>query len=306
MHLGCSKVSFFGVVVKIIVLLLPLLILALSAISLQLNVLFNLSYSTASVVFWECVQKISFIISLGAIFLLWLIGLFLYFKSEKQKKYFKIDHVAGLISVPLFALSIILMAFFKNDFSLSLFVLSGVFSVYVSFVELYRRFRFRTSEFAWESFVLVAVFGGIVLYLLSGYASIDINAEFKVDASYFPFTKPVAMFLVLAPYLPLLSMLAIVLLFMRRNGKKTSGQEDFYDFNFLISCYFVLVICTALEGYHSKILEIVATKFDFDSKTHCEIDIKNVGGVIVLDPAHTKALIYAPDLENKYTIEVCK
>lgn len=285
--------------------LLPLLVLALSAISLQLNVLLNLSYSTDTVVFWECVQKISFIISLVAIFLIWSIGLILYFKSEEQKKHFKIDHIAGLISVPLFALSIILMVFFKDYFSLSLFVLSGVLSVYVSFVELYRWFRFRTSEFAWESFVLVAVFGGIVLYLLSAYASIDINAEFKVNASYFPFTKPVAMFLVLAPYLPLLSMLAIVLLFMRRKGK-TSGQEDFYDFNFLISCYFVLVICTALEGYHSKILEIVATKFDFDSKTHCEIDIKNVGGVIVLDPAHTKALIYAPDLENKYTIEVCK
>ncbi|KOE76303.1 hypothetical protein ACS87_13575 [Vibrio parahaemolyticus] len=247
-----------------------------------------------------------------------------------ERKY-NLHDTAGIIGVFASLASLSAMTFTEHKVLAISFAASGFLCVYCISVPLYTWFQSKLKQRAWETAFLGLVLGGSLSYILSGYSGIMINEIFKVNSDYFSFTKPIAMYLILTPYISVLSAVAIVCIVIvetRKNKippqkendsnekveqeqkqelelEQTDGTRSFYNINKILACYVILIISMASGSRASSVIELVSSTFDFDPKTHCKLD-KEYDGYIVLDPAHSKVLTYDKGAEIPYVINNCK
>ncbi|EPY1003738.1 hypothetical protein ACW9N8_004503 [Vibrio parahaemolyticus] len=192
------------------------------------------------------------------------------------------------------------------------FAVSGFLCIYCVSVPIYFWFCSKLMDKAWETAFLTFTLGGVFSYILSGYSGIMLNEIFKVSSSHFSFTKPIAMYLILTPYISFLSFILIIYVVIsetRKNKKgdesvHSSGTRTFYGLNKILACYIILVVSMASGSRANTVIELVSSKFDFDSKTFCKLD-KNYDGYMVLNPSYSKVLTYQKGADEPYVIYDC-
>ncbi len=290
--------------------------LVITSIILFMQDLFNFSAFDEYISTFEISQRIIFaiIIILAGIF--WSYAFYKYFKDVdkdvdkgKDVNEYEFSHYAGIISIPLFCIGLGGLAIFQNIYFIYIFCISGFLSLYCYSVNALKWFKSKTTSFELDVFMLFTLMGGVGIYFLNGHASIIINEEFFINASYFPFSKLVAILLIAFPFFSFFSFFSFIFVVFKRWNRKTDGKEDFYDCHLLILSYVVLLMSFSLDNNRSDILEMVATKYDFDSRSLCLLDSpeieKSISGFIVLDPSHSKVLTYSEGRVPKYLVMPC-
>lgn len=282
-----------------------------------LNGFFGLSFPPSILELARDVEKYQFAY-LGAFSAFaWLMA-FLFGISEKD---YRLHDLAGIIGVGASLASLSAMAFAEHKILAAAFAVSGFLCVYCISVPLYIWFQSKLKHKAWEVGFLTLVLGSTFSYILSGYSGILINEFFKVNSSYFSFTKPVAMFLILTPYISIFSFFFIMYVVWvetrknkscpeevkvnQENTQQSDGVRTFYNINKILACYVILVIAMACGSRASSVIELTSATFDFDPETQCKLD-KKYDGYIILDPAHSKVLTYEKDAEKPYIVRDCR
>ncbi|KOY43713.1 hypothetical protein ACX03_20400 [Vibrio parahaemolyticus] len=296
-----------------------------------LNGFFGLSFTPPILELARDVEKYQFAY-LGAFSAFaWLMA-FLFGISEKD---YRLHDLAGIIGVGASLASLSAMAFAEHKILAAAFAVSGFLCVYCISVPLYIWFQSKLKHKAWEVGFLTLVLGSTFSYILSGYSGILINEFFKVNSSYFSFTKPVAMFLILTPYISIFSFFFIMYVVWvetrknkscpddvnvnqentqqspddvnvnQENTQQSDGVRTFYNINKILACYVILVIAMASGSRASSVIELTSATFDFDPETQCKLD-KKYDGYIILDPAHSKVLTYEKDAEKPYIVRDCR
>lgn len=282
-----------------------------------LNGFFGLSFPPSILELARDVEKYQFAY-LGAFSAFaWLMA-FLFGISEKD---YRLHDLAGIIGVGASLASLSAMAFAEHKILAAAFAVSGFLCVYCISVPLYIWFQSKLKHKAWEVGFLTLVLGSTFSYILSGYSGILINEFFKVNSSYFSFTKPVAMFLILTPYISIFSFFFIMYVVWvetrknkscpeevkvnQENTQQSDGVRTFYNINKILACYVILVIAMASGSRASSVIELTSATFDFDPETQCKLD-KKYDGYIILDPAHSKVLTYEKDAEKPYIVRDCR
>jgi len=224
-------------------------------------------------------------------------------KNIRGKKY-KLHALAGMLGMSTSLLSISILTFFQESLLIGLFMTSGLLCVYCISVPTYMWCFDRFKEKKWEPIFITVVLGGVITYFLTGYSAIMINEIYTVNAKYFSYTVPVAIFLILAPFIVIVSSATLLYLLCKEFSTKEVNSDTFYNLNKMMSCYILMVISMAFGSYPVKVLELVSSKFDFDPKSPCHFE--NVyNGYIILDPAHTKVLTYSKGKASPYNVLAC-
>lgn len=176
-------------------------------------------------------------ISTSIIIILLILG-WLYFSTCNRRKKYNLHELAGIIGVPISFFSLILILYsnkpFIHNLGLVLLTVSFFFSLYCISVPLYSWIDSKFKEGKWEKNFLSTITFGLIFYFSSGYANIRINEIFKIDSSYFEFTKPIAMLLCLSPIISIISFIGIIVIFfLEYNKNKCSSQKTSYNSDFL-------------------------------------------------------------------------
>ena len=226
------------------------------------------------------------------------------FYIESKNKTYKIHAKAGMVGVFFSLVSLSLISFLQWKLLVFIFGFSGFLCIYCTSVPMYSWVVKRFKQKQWESFFIATTLGGGTYYLLSGYAEIMLNELFTINASYFSYTLPIAKFLLVTPILALGSILTLFIVLRKENKTKDVTEQTFYNFNTMMVCFTLVVLCSALGSRSREALELVATKFDFDSKSPCSFE-ESYDGYIVLDPAHNKVLTYSKGSKTPYVVKGC-
>lgn len=258
----------------------------------------------------------------------WLIAFGLY---SKGKSYY-LNDLAGILGVAVAMLSLSGMAFWPHKVLVLFFMVSGFLCIYCVSVPVYKWFFRTLKQKEFELALLSASIVALALYVLDGYASIWLNQIFGVSAQYFSFTKPIAMLLILTPWLALISFVLIIVLtiyysignksqFSKIAIYKSKAQKgnsrifrvclrkdnghNFYSVNKIMACYVILILSMAFGSRATETAVLVASKFDFDAKTPCKESHAANGG-IVLDPALNHVLVkVVEDGKTDFIVKAC-
>lgn len=225
------------------------------------------------------------------------------FKNIRAKKY-KFHALAGMLGMLTSLLSMSLLAFFQESLLVWLFMISGLLCIYCISVPIYTWCFDRFKEKKWEPVFITVLLGGIITYFLTGYSAIMINEIYTVNARYFPYTVPVATFLLLTPFIAVISFIVLCYLLFKVYILNEIESDNFYTLNKMMACYILMVISMAFGSHPVMVLELVSSKFDFDPVSPCYFE-KKYDGYIILDPAHTKVLTYSKDKSLPYSVLEC-
>lgn len=273
--------------------------LLIPSTAMLINDYVKFSFIKNNIELLENIQKYEFAILVGLLGIVWIIS----FHNYRKYSEFNLHDLAGIFGVFLSAISLSAISFYKEQIFILSFALSGALCAYCTSVPLFHWFKNRLNESKFEVAFISLVFGSVFLYVLDGYSGVMINQVFGVNERYFSFTKPVAMLLLLSPWLALTTFLAII--YITVNQKGSTGVDTFYSINKLSACYVVLILSMAFGSRMGSTLELVAGKLDFDSISPCQVN-ESVTGVIVLDPAYTKVLVKSEaENVNKYSVIDC-
>ncbi|WP_163371781.1 hypothetical protein [Endozoicomonas acroporae] len=294
--------------IKTIVILIASLIYLAAPTLLFINEHYTILTDQSVIDFVQCFQKYQFALTAGAFAVIWLGTFYLYKKAESEKdrknREFSLHDSAGIIGVFTASASISGLMFSEHWIFTILFAVSGALCIYCVSVPAYRWFKVKLQEERFEIAALSIVVGSVAIYLIDGYSNLIINSIFGINEQYFKFAKPIAMILVCTPFLALAAFILLII-YTIRNENITDGIATFYRVNKISACYVVLALSLAFGGRAHQTLEIVASKFDFDKKSGCVIEGYS-GGVVVLDPAHSKALVQLKCKgSNTYVVKKC-
>lgn len=258
--------------------------------------------------FIQCFQQYQFAVTAGAFAIVWISTFVIYRREESRenrtKRQFLLHDSAGILGIFSASASISGLIFFEHWFFTILFTVSGALCIYCISVPMYRKFTEKLKDEKVEIAVLSITLGSVLIYLIDGYSNLIINSIFGINEQYFKFTKPIAMILVCTPFLALAAFIMLIV-YTVHNENITDGIATFYRVNKISACYVVLALSLAFGGRAQQTLEIVASKFDFDEKSGCKIKDYS-GGVIVLDPSHSKALVQLKNKDNNtYVVKEC-
>jgi len=268
----------------------------------MLNKYLEIDLIRSNIIFINNIQKYQFALALFLFSLAWIIGF--YSHKKESKKEYSLNDTAGILGVFTALASVSGLMFFEHWFFSVLFSISGTLCIYCISVPAYDWFASKIRRKKFEIGFLSFFFGSITLYLIDGYSNVFINSIFGINEQYFRFSKPIAMALVSTPFLACISFF-LFFYFIARSSKNATGSDKFYSLNKISACYIVLVLSIAFGSKATTAIEIVAGKFDFDDSTICKGNIEQKG-VIILDPAHTKALVKTIEKnKNLYAIRSC-
>lgn len=274
-------------------------VLLIPSIALLINDYFDVHCIEANVDFLKNIQTVEFGILTGVLAFIWIAA----FSKYRKYSEYNLHDLAGILGVFLSAFSLFVLTFYQEQIVVFSFAFSGALCTYCVSIPVFSWFKDRLKESKFEATFISIVFGAVLIYVLDGYSGIMINEVFGVNEKYFSFTKPVAMLLLLTPWLALASFVAIV--YIPLNQKGSTGIDTFYSINKLSACYVILILSMAFGSRTGSTIELVAGKFDFDSFAPCDVD-KSVIGVIVLDPAYTKVLVKSKIKNgNEYSVIDC-
>lgn len=267
--------------------------------AMLINDYLSISYIRDNIDILKAVQKYEFAVLVGVLGLVWIIALYKYRKYSE----FNLHDLAGIFGVFLSAVSLSAITFYQEQIFVFSFALSGALCAYCISVPVFNWLKKRLIESQFEFAFLSIVFGAVLVYVLDGYSGVAINQVFGVNERYFSSAKPVAMLLLLSPWLALITL--VIILYEAISQKGSTGIDTFYSINKLSACYVILILSMAFGSRAGATLELVAGKFDFDSVSPCLVDV-SVVGVIVLDPAHTKVLVKSETKNDiRYRIMDC-
>ncbi|WP_462147144.1 hypothetical protein [Pseudoalteromonas gelatinilytica] len=255
-----------------------------------------------------------FTLAFGALFVfIYLIKYFINFMKKKNGLDFEFNlhTISGIIGVLTFFItySIILFSIFDSlGARIACFIalfLSTFLCLYCSSVWCYIKLKSRLKEPMIGNFIFGFLFFGIVSYFVDGYSGLLINDIFSVNSKYFPFTKSLISLIIISPVLAFICLLTIIaVVFMIFRGK-WSASAAFYKINIFISTYLLFSLSLYLMSSNVNLINMVSSNFDFDSKSPCEF-IEEYSGFIVLDPAHTKVLVFNENELERYKVKACK
>lgn len=287
---------------KYILIIILAISFLISPTLLMLNEYFVINLNKSNIELIENIQKYQLAVTTGLISLLWVTAFLWYKKGEKNKNL--LHHSAGILGVFIALASLSGLMFFEHWLFIVLFSFSGIFCIYCVSVPAYEWFSSKLRREKFEIGILSFIFGTITLYIIDAYSNVLINSIFGINEQYFRFSKPIAMLLVTTPLFAFIS-LSFLVFFVVFTRKNTLGSDSFYKVNIILACYVVLVLSITFGSKSTKVIEIIAGEFDFNTASICKINIDQKG-VIILDPAHTKALVKTIEKnKNLYTIQSC-
>lgn len=231
--------------------------------------------------------------------------LFVFMCKNMVRKKYKIHVIAGMFGIIVALASMSVMTLLNNKISVYTYLISGFLCLYCMSVPTFVWCTRRLKNEKWEIFFITIIIGGTLSYLISGRAGMLINEIFKVNASYFPYAKPIAAILLLCPVVLIFSLGWLLFLLCKMFNSNQTESESFFNFAEVITCYIVMTICFSFISNPIKVLELVSSNFDFNNSSPCYFR-KAYDGYIVLDPAHTKVLTYSKTNSEKYAVFECK
>jgi hypothetical protein len=208
----------------LVAIVLALLFVTAPTLSL-IDIHFDISLIKENLDAIKSFEKWQFIVIIFIFALVWFVTFVL---SIKENSY-KLHDWAGIIGVFLSCISVALMGATQEFSFFVLLLTSGYLCVYCISVPIYFWFKNSLRDSAWEYAFLIVVVGSTFIYIIDGFASIMINEFFGFNSKYFSFTKPVAMFLILTPFVALFSFVGILLITLFETNQNTESSSTTVD-----------------------------------------------------------------------------
>lgn len=273
---------------------------------------FTLGISYASFFEWTLKAQ-TLILGVGSFLLLLFLSIYFLMimeKYERNKINFNAHTISGILGVFIFFITVGLLLT-SHFFGFNIYIycfwllfLSALFCLYCSCAWFYIKISPKFKEPMIGNFISSILILGVLSYFINGFSSMIVNDIFTVNSKYFPFTQTLVSIMIASPILALTSLIIIILVIVIMFRSDWSKSDYFFNINVLISAYLTLSASLLLMTFSDNLINWVSTNFDFDSRSPCEFT-EEYNGYIVLDPGHTKVLVYDQKGIRQYKIKTC-
>lgn len=256
----------------------------------------------------------------SGILIFFLVALIFAFFSLNLKKY-RLSYISGIFGAIAFPAGVVLTLYFP--FGLWVVLIAGALCLYSLATPVITGIIDRMGGNAWEVAAVTGLLSFVLAYWVGYQADIMLNQIFGVDPRHFTYSRYVAGFVVISPYICIASFFSLIFYLFSfcskgnkgleedsssNVGKKKSisdGAKNFMYMTGFFSSYVVFSFSIVFWEHGEIALKKIANVVDFNPVSICS-NIENNFDVVYLDKIYNLVLVSRKNSDGEYLYNVAK